>query len=670
MEEVENKKENEEEGETIYNHREYNIKDENNDYILRLEINEKNINIIISLNNNIEYNYKTQMSLLTIVNKLELNLAKYSNLELILKLFDKVYENKKLFINVNNNDESCILLIKLLNVLEEVNYEIKLYKNYMKVDDKFNMLYNQFKLIKNNNIDNDKLNEMNNKINELNTKLEQKDKEIKDILNQKDNVINEMNKKIINQESRIKDLENKNINIFNENKNLKELFNKHENESKMINEKIAYLENNFKDINNNLNQINEIITNVNNLKKEINKLNNEIRDKDKNNNEEKLDIKIKEEINKIENNINMKFKEQQNINDKIKDIILFDNKKYEYKINYEFKKEPKNLKFKENITTTNTNGGWNDMFEIFISYKDNKEYLVSPNTNNYKLDIFNLINNQLITSLSGHNNDIRTIRYFINNKNKNEYLISADDNKIVIIWDITNNYNIKYTINTKYGGSIYSCLLIFPHNGDDNYIISSTLNNTGKDEDSATKLYSLNNGNFIKYINNTNNNSIYYLLSWYNKRNNKYYIIQFSYKKIIINNLLEDELYSELNNEPETSHFSGFIYYKDNNDYLCSSSSNGYINIWDLYNKKIYKTINTDSCKLAHIIEWNKKYIIVADYNNKSFKIIDIDNNSIYNINPEHKDKLACVKKINHPKYGESLLSAANDKIIKLWTIE
>ena len=32
--------------------------------------------------------------------------------------------------------------------------------------------------------------------------------------------------------------------------------------------------------------------------------NNEIRDKDKNNNEEKLDVKIKEEINKIENNIN------------------------------------------------------------------------------------------------------------------------------------------------------------------------------------------------------------------------------------------------------------------------------------------------------------------------------------------------------------------------------
>ena len=58
---------------------------------------------------------------------------------------------------------------------------------------------------------------------------------------------------------------------------------------------------------------------------------------------------------------------------------------------------------------------------------------------------------------------------------------------------------------------------------------------------------------------------------------------------------MEDELYSELSNKPEDSHFSGFIYYKDNNDYLCSSSYNGYINIWDLYKKKYIKLlIQTD----------------------------------------------------------------------------
>ncbi len=115
---------------------------------------------------------------------------------------------------------------------------------------------------------------------------------------------------------------------------------------------------------------------------------------------------------------------------------------------------------------------------------------------------------------------------------------------------------------------------------------------------------------------------------------------------------------------------SGFIYEKENNDYLCSSSSNGYINIWDLYNKKIFKVININKCELAHIIEWNNKYIIVADYNNKSFKIIDLEENKmICDINGQHTKELACIKKIYHPLYGESLLSAAGDNSIKLWVI-
>ena len=249
------------------------------------------------------------------------------------------------------------------------------------------------------------------------------------------------------------------------------MFNKHENEIKIINEKLSNLENHIKDI------IKSNSFQINNMREEINKLNNKVEEKEKDKIifDKKIDDKIKEELNKIENNINMKFNELQNIkiNKTIHDI------KYENKINYEFKKDPKNLKFKENITTTNTSWGWNDMFEIFISYKDNKEYLVSPNAKNHKLDIFSLINNQLITSLSGHNNIIRTIRYFINNKNKMEYLISADDNKILIIWDITNYFNIKYKINTKYGSDIFSCLLIFPHNRDNNYIITTTYNKSG-----------------------------------------------------------------------------------------------------------------------------------------------------------------------------------------------
>ena len=131
------------------------------------------------------------------------------------------------------------------------------------------------------------------------------------------------------------------------------------------------------------------------------------------------------------------------------------------------------------------------MFEVFICYKDNKEYIISPNSNNYNLDILNLLDNKKILSLKGHKNDIRAIRYFINknNYNINEYLISGDDNKIIIIWNITNNYDIKYLIDTKYGDDIYSFLLIFPYNNNDNYIITSAFN---KSDDMINQL--------LKYI--------------------------------------------------------------------------------------------------------------------------------------------------------------------------
>ena len=73
---------------------------------------------------------------------------------------------------------------------------------------------------------------------------------------------------------------------------------------------------------------------------------------------------------------------------------------------------------------------------------------------------------------------------------------------------------------------------------------------------------------------------------------------------------------------------------------------------------------------LAQIIKWNNKYIIVADYNNKSFKIIDLEENKIISdIHGQHIDKVVCIKKIYHSLYGESLLSAANDNSIKLWII-
>ena len=173
----------------------------------------------------------------------------------------------------------------------------------------------------------------------------------------------------------------------------------------------------------------------------------------------------------------------------IGDWKMKENNKYESKINYKFHKKP-NFKFKYIITYNSYSGGANDVFEVYLSYKDNKEYIASPNSYNNNIDIFIILDNKELISLKGHKNDIRTIRYFINGKNYHEYLISADDDKIVIIWDITNKYKIKYKINTNYEDDISSNILMFPPNINDNYIITSSNAISNNINKSATKIYS------------------------------------------------------------------------------------------------------------------------------------------------------------------------------------
>ena len=489
---------------------------------------------------------------------------------MILKIFDKLYEKNKISINISD-ENSCDILLKTINIFEkEVVNEIKLYKEYMNSNDKFNLLFHQIKKLSSSTNINEDNSEIEIKINDLNKKEE----EIKTILNKKDLLIQELNEKLLKQENEIKKLTDKNINEIintkigelesklinnindkfnnmknnlindmnkqnesihklkdnnstqlieeNDNKlldNMDSKFNSQKNTEKEIKD-FELIKEDIKEIKNKL-TINEkeflkfeniikekelLLNNIKEMANSDNKLINQISkkfDEINNNKKNEKGIIVNEINNKIiknENNITIKLEEKiQDINNKLKNKIdnnkikeLFDNMNKNYKelkekinhneyinnINYEFNKEPINLKYRTDITYTNTNAGWNDMFEVFLCYKDNKEYLVSPNINSFNLDIFELLDYEKILSLRGHKNDIRTVRYFINPKDYNEYLISADDNKIVIVWDISNDYNIKQQIDTKYGNNIYSCLLLFPHNNDNNYIITSTYNDS------------------------------------------------------------------------------------------------------------------------------------------------------------------------------------------------
>ena len=88
----------------------------------------------------------------------------------------------------------------------------------------------------------------------------------------------------------------------------------------------------------------------------------------------------------------------------------------------------------------------------------------------------------------------------------------------------------------------------------------------------------------------------------------------------------------------------------------------------DIYNKNIYKTINSVNCRLMSFIEWNDKYALASGLD-KSIITIDIEKLEIvHKIYEKYTEGIKRIKRIYHPTYEESLLSTGSDKIIKLWT--
>ena len=416
-------------------------------------------------------------------------------------------------------------------------------------------------------------------------------------------------------------------------------------------------------------------------------INNDFYNEDNSNEENNIND---EEINNNRLYGRKKLSENSNSNEEIEESekeklpkVTFINKNlseledFKNKTKNEYSSVPIKLKYRNDICKTNTSCGWNDMFEVYISYKDNRDYLASPNCNTFNIDIYSLDDNKKEATLKGHKNSIRTIRYFFykdkkeENEIDHEYLISADDNKIVIVWDIINNYDKKLKIDTNYEDDIYSCAIFFNRNTERNYIVTSTYSTSSDITNSATKLFSLTTGEYAYYIKGSNFDNIYYLLIWYNQKDKQNYLIQFSYKKILINNLEKgkDELYAKLVHEPENEHYSGYIFSKDNSDLLCTTCYNGFIHVWDLYNKKLVNIIDTKII-MCHIVQWNEQYAIAADFENKSFVIIDLEEKKVYNeIKAEHTMEVKCVKKIMHSQYGESLITSGRDNEVKVWVL-
>ena len=422
--------------------------------------------------------------------------------------------------------------------------------------------------------------------------------------------------------------------INNENNNIKENTN---------NKELINLINNKDDI------INKLVTKNEKMELQIKELKEENK-------------KIKESLDKclkyIDEKTNEKKKEEE-----LKQKIKEENENFiKQNINVEFRENPQNLKLRDTLTTNATSCDHLAKFTVYIGLQDHIEYLVYNNKNNNNLDIMRIRDKTVINSLKGHNANTIVIRYY-SKDNKEEYLLSSDKNKLVIIWDIQNFYNKKYIIQAQYSSDIYDALLLFNVFNKDYILLSNSASNE------YSKLYEFKeNTPFVKNIHGTNDHTTYFMIPWF--YNNKYYLIECSDNKIYINNIFEDENYANLSMDPEGNHFCGYLY---NDNFLCVSDyDQQFIRIWDLAKKVIYKQINYDGTSNTcsyEIIPWNVNYSIYGCDN--YFVIINInDGKMVKKIDNSNLGEIRGIKKIKMGQLGECLIcSGSSGNSIQLYSL-
>jgi len=292
----------------------------------------------------------------------------------------------------------------------------------------------------------------------------------------------------------------------------------------------------------------------------------------------------------------------------------------------------------------------------FIVFKsiNNILYLIYANKK-FSIISYNLIDIKKINEIkNAHNIYITNFRHYLDNKNKKDLIISisSEDNNIKL-WDISNWELLHNFENINKCGELYSAHFINDNNK--NYIITS---NSNLFDTEPLKIFDFN-GNKIKEINDSSFNT-FFIDIYYDKKTDIIYIItgnygyaqSYDYKKNKCYIKYKDEYF--ICKKKEFNHI--IIYDTASVIKLITSNYDGNIRIWDFHSGKLlikYKICNTN---LRGICLWNEEYLYVG-CGDKEIKLIEIKNGKIIHCLKGHFRDVLNIKKINHPKYGQCLIS-------------
>ena len=418
---------------------------------------------------------------------------------------------------------------------------------------------------------------------------------------------------------------------------------------------------------------------------------------------------INQKLSKRKKNINeiissKRYKPKENQEKLNEESIMLNNTKDSKEISQEknnelmplFKLNPKDIKnysiLLDNVSEDSNNFS-QDVFLIFKSFITDIYYLVYDSKDNIIIS-YDLFNNKKLAEIKYNNNEKKDYRYIYIKSLKKDYISCFK-----YIYDSNNKRDLLMSINATSNGirvwnfNTFSLLVEIKNINKSGYLNSACFINDGKNIYIATsnhrftskkvepiKIFDLE-GKKVKEINNSNEN-ISYMSSYYDKKENKILILA-SFTKYIKAFDFRDNKTIYLFKDKYTPYNRNFIIHEhEKNTMLYEAASDGYIRIWDFNNAELIKRIKVDEHRDENeetgafgICLWNNDVIFVGIH--KKIVVINIKTEEIisileYKFEPIHMDHfkdMISLKKIEHPKYGECLISKSyGESKIGIWT--
>ncbi len=366
------------------------------------------------------------------------------------------------------------------------------------------------------------------------------------------------------------------------------------------------------------------------------------------------DLKLREDFCKELANISDNFAQQIKFELEAPAIFKINNNK--------FTSNPQKLKFKKDITDKLQKSYTIDSVFCAFTTFDARSF-VAWGCPTYTVEVYDLIHDKLLKSLSGFNQHIYITRHFFDKALKKDYLLSTSYSRSCKIWDCQDFSNILTLQNCHTGSYLYSGLLVFdPLHSESPLCLTVAPNENIKVWDFQ--------GTLITQINTTADYT-YFLNIWYDERSgsSNIYIINANSKDVKIYEYRTGKVYKIFYNTDQQStwHMSALVENIAQKPYLFETDGYGNLRVWDIETQSIFKKVFVEGINLRGICFWNDLYVLVAG-TDKTVKVINYMQEKLEGVIDANNNILCTIDKIHHPMHGECFFTGGIDGKIKMFT--